>query len=779
VQKNNTEVRFLKTLQQKKMIPFGSRQFFNAFLRNSLFPFRTFFLILLLLTIGLPALQVKAAGRVVRVGVYQNEPKVFLDKDGNADGFFIDLIKEIAKKEGWELQYFPCIWESCLVALEEGQIDLMPDVAYTPERDLLYDFHRIPAAESQSRVYASPKVTINRIDQLDGMKIAILGGSIQQTLLEKTLSDYGFRVNLIVAQTPRDVFNLVATGSADAAVVSHFFGDYAYLDYDLVRTPVIFNATTLYFATASGSNAELLEKIDFHLRIWRDNPNSVYYSLLNKWLDKSSRGYWVKYLIWTIAGIAALLCLAVVWVVLLRKQVRERTKHLEIANQKLRKSEEGYRLISSVTFDYMFSSEVDPDGELILNWVAGAFEPITGYTLEEYIALGGWRATLYPEDIAADEKDMEMLRSNQPIISELRTIKKNGETSWARVYAHPIWDNEENVLVGIYGAVQDITERKNAELNLYKANSLLNITGAVAHVGGWEFDRETKEIHATDELFQIFEIEPYTKLDIDELIQYFTPDAQPIISEAFQNCVIDGVPWNLELPMITGKKNQIWVSMQGNPVFESGKIVRLFGAVQDITKRKISDEKIQMQTSRAEALVQTASHINSKLDLDAVLTSVCYETAHALSVPAAAVHLFDPATKSLHIVADYGLPPIFEQINRHIPIAAYPPEYSPHLDPPVIIPDVQKIDQLPNIDLLTQLDFRTIVRVKIKNKDTFIGCISIYSIGEIRNFSKEEISLLEGLSNQAAQAITNAHLFENTERKLNNIKALHTIDSAI
>ncbi|MHB8135961.1 MAG: HD domain-containing phosphohydrolase [Anaerolineaceae bacterium] len=746
---------------------------------DPLFRLQKILAVVLLSLMILPVFSVQAARRVVRVGIYQNEPKVFLDDQGKADGFFIDLLEEIAKEEGWELTYFPCEWENCLAALETGQIDLMPDVAYTPERDGKYDFHRIPASESWSRVYSSPKVTINRIDQLDGKKIAILGGSIQHDLLHKTLFDYGFEIDEIIAQTPGEVFELVANGSADAAVVSHFFGDYFYLDYGLVRTPVIFNATTLYFATASGRNADLLESIDLHLQVWRDNPNSVYYSLLNQWLDKSNRNIWIKYLTWSVGGIAVLLCLAVFWVFLLRKQVRERTKHLEESNQKLRESEEGYRLISSVTFDYMFSSRVDLNGDLILNWVAGAFERITGYTLEEYIALGGWRATLFPEDVAADEKDMEMLRSNRPVITELRTIKKNGDTSWGRVYAHPIWDHEQNRLVGIYGAVQDITDRKKAELNLFKANSLLNITGEVARVGGWEFNRETKEIIATEEMYSIFEIDSGTRLNIDELIHYFTEESQPVISEAFQSCVQDGISWNLELPMITGKNNRIWVSIQGNPDYESGNIVRLFGAVQDITKRKIAEEKIRMQTSRAEALVQTASHINSRLDLDQVLSSVCYETAHALSVNAAAVHLYNATSNSLMLVADYGLPPIFEEENRCIPLSAYPPEFSPNLDTPVIILDAQNTANLPNRDLLTDLDFRTIVRVKIKNKDTFIGCISIYTIGKIRNFTNDEISLLEGLSNQAAQAITNAHLFENTERKLNNIKALHSIDSAI
>ena len=54
-------------------------------------------------------------------------------------------------------------------------------------------------------------------------------------------------------------------------------------------------------------------------------------------------------------------------------------------------NEERYRLISSVATDYVFSSALGPNGDLVLNWVAGAFEQITGYSFEEYVARGGWR----------------------------------------------------------------------------------------------------------------------------------------------------------------------------------------------------------------------------------------------------------------------------------------------------------------------------------------------------------------------------------------------------
>ena len=131
--------------------------------------------------------------------------------------------------------------------------------------------------------------------------------------------------------------------------------------------------------------------------------------------------------------------------------------------QGLAESEERYRLISEVISDYTFSSKLNAEGKLFLNWVAGAFEAITGCGYEEYVARGGWLAALHPDDVEQDARDMETLRQNRDVITELRTFTKSGELRWVRVYGHPVWDPVGARLVGIYGAVQDITERKQAE----------------------------------------------------------------------------------------------------------------------------------------------------------------------------------------------------------------------------------------------------------------------------------------------------------------------------
>ncbi|MEW6401888.1 MAG: PAS domain S-box protein [Chloroflexota bacterium] len=143
------------------------------------------------------------------------------------------------------------------------------------------------------------------------------------------------------------------------------------------------------------------------------------------------------------------------------------------AEEALRLREERYKLISSVASDYMFYTRLDDRGELQLDWVAGAFESITGYTFEEYIAHGGWRVTVHPDDLAVDDRDMEKLRANQRVVTEIRTLTKSGAIRWVQVYAHPVVTLDNGNLVGIYGAVQDITERKRAEEERFRLMQVL------------------------------------------------------------------------------------------------------------------------------------------------------------------------------------------------------------------------------------------------------------------------------------------------------------------
>lgn len=132
--------------------------------------------------------------------------------------------------------------------------------------------------------------------------------------------------------------------------------------------------------------------------------------------------------------------------------------------QLLRENEERYRAISNLTSDYLFSTKADENGVHHLVWIAGSFEKITGYTIDEYMKIGGWRATLHPDELELDNLDLEKLKRNEKVNRQIRVYHKNGSLIWVRSSAQPVWDKKTNKLIGIYGAVEEITERKQNEI---------------------------------------------------------------------------------------------------------------------------------------------------------------------------------------------------------------------------------------------------------------------------------------------------------------------------
>ena len=132
----------------------------------------------------------------------------------------------------------------------------------------------------------------------------------------------------------------------------------------------------------------------------------------------------------------------------------------------LRESEDRYRFVSELTSDYAYAFRVEPDGKLIPAWATGALVRITGYTADELQARGGWESMIYPDDLSIPLNQLESLLAGEAKTVEYRILTKNGEVRWTRDYARPVWDEEQGRLAHIYGAIQDITERKQAETQI-------------------------------------------------------------------------------------------------------------------------------------------------------------------------------------------------------------------------------------------------------------------------------------------------------------------------
>jgi PAS domain S-box-containing protein len=132
----------------------------------------------------------------------------------------------------------------------------------------------------------------------------------------------------------------------------------------------------------------------------------------------------------------------------------------------LRASEERHRIISELTSDYNYTLRVDPDGSSTLELVTEGFTKITGYTLEQINARGGWPALIHPGDMHKATQGHQRVLSGKVNESIIRILSHEGSTRWVRNLNKPVWGAKENRVIRIVGAGQDVTERVEAEEQL-------------------------------------------------------------------------------------------------------------------------------------------------------------------------------------------------------------------------------------------------------------------------------------------------------------------------
>lgn len=276
-----------------------------------------------------------AEQRELRVGIYQNNPKVFVDDAGRQQGIFIDLLEAVARVEGWELRYVRCDWLDCLQLLSAGEIDLMPDVAHTGPREALYDFHSVPALLSWSQLYRRSGVHIVSYMDLDGKRIAVLEGSVQQRFLGELLQASGLQATMLPVASLEEAFAMTARGEADVVAANQHFGDRHMVRLGLGDTPILFNPARLYFAARKGSNAGVLQAIDNWLSNNRSGDDAAYKKILLKW----GRGEDVRHLSpvvwWVGGGLLSLLLLFIGGNLWLRREVARKVASLKANEREL------------------------------------------------------------------------------------------------------------------------------------------------------------------------------------------------------------------------------------------------------------------------------------------------------------------------------------------------------------------------------------------------------------------------------------------------------------
>lgn len=183
-------------------------------------------------------------------------------------------------------------------------------------------------------------------------------------------------------------------------------------------------------------------------------------------------------------------------------------------------------------------------------------------------------------------------------IYELTYIRKDGSRLPAVVSVTALRDAQDGIigylLIGTDNTARWQIEEKRkqaeearqaSEAALRKSEDFLDRTGRLAGVGGWEFDLVTGTVNWSAETARLYGVDPAYRPTREEGFSFYAPEARPVLRAAVEKSLVDGQPWELEVPLIRADGRRIWVRVVASVELVDGKPVRLVGAIQDVTIR--------------------------------------------------------------------------------------------------------------------------------------------------------------------------------------------------
>jgi len=352
--------------------------------------------------------------------------------------------------------------------------------------------------------------------------------------------------------------------------------------------------------------------------------------------------------------------------------------------------------------------------------------------------------------------------------NENENMRRDGSRLWVAWTNKPIYDEHGN-LREILSIGTDITWRREMEAQLRAERNLLRVL--IDNLPDFVYvkDAESRFLVGNAALAKLMGAatpdELLGKTDFDfypqGLAEKFHQDEQRVIQT--------GQPLlNVEEPARDAQGNPVWLATTKVPLRDAdGKVIGIVGIGHDITQRKRVEEEIRHSLEHLQLMNRVLMAAASTLDPHQVLEAICTELAQALDLPQAAFALFTEDRQALRVVAEYCRSDRPSGLGAVIPVANNPATQevlATHA--PVIIPNAQTDARTaPVHDLHRTRGTVTLMIVPLLVRDQIVGTLGLDAT-EPREFTEEEISLVQAVTAIAGQALENSRLYEAVQKEL-------------
>jgi|GEM_PF-348837 len=274
----------------------------------------------------------------------------------------------------------------------------------------------------------------------------------------------------------------------------------------------------------------------------------------------------------------------------------------KFAEEKLTKSEEGYRKLSRAV-EQSLSMTVITDLAGKIEYVNPKVMEITGYSQHELVGENARMFSSGEKPRAEYDEMWNKIRSGNEWKGEFHNKKKNGELYWVLAAITPILDMEGKITHYLANE-EDITSRKQAEKELTESEERLNYAQEIAGMGSWTFNIATGKYKWSRNNYKMAGLQPFEReITPDFFMNMIHPDDAGELSRRVGEVNVTREPIDMEIRIILPDGSIRWLQNYIVPVFQGDDMVGLNGVNLDITGKKLDEDRIRLQNERLNAIV--------------------------------------------------------------------------------------------------------------------------------------------------------------------------------
>ncbi len=527
----------------------------------------------------------------ITLGVDPAWPPIEFISDANQyQGIASEYVAYIAEQLGVSMQPAENLnWEEVIQKTKQGEIDVLPAVAFSEERNKYLNFTETYLSFPFVVFLRDDHPFITSIDEINGQRVAVEKSYITEEYLRR---DYP-NLNLLLVNNTRDGLEAVSHGSADAYIGNLATGNYIIEQHGLNNLKVG-SPTPYQFDLSFAVRKDWPELMPILEKALKEIPHEKHAEIRKKWFAISYEKGIDYSLVWKIIIIASVIfMIGMFWF-----------RHICRQREVLRLIEERFNLAIDASSEGIWDWQVDKD---IVSY-SDNYLNMLGYAEEDFPDKKQiWKELIHPDDLEPTFKSMRIKMLKPELVrfeTDFRMKHKNGSYRYMHSVGSVIERDKRNWPIRMIGSHRDVTEKKEAEKRL----AIFHRFAEASNQGFAIATMDSKIIYSNSRLGDFVGELQQDKVLGESLFDYFTADMQDSIRDEIMPAFIEKSEWSGELKIISKQDHII-------PVLVSLILIRdEWGTPQHygILITNISDQKrFEAELTQAKEVADQANQFKS------------------------------------------------------------------------------------------------------------------------------------------------------------------------